>query len=168
MPPRGSFSSAPNASTSELLVALQQAKTTTPTEAREGGLIVQAPRITVHEVNTVRTALMHPREKADTAVFAVSFASACVLVLKTGADMLGAAAPSLFNLLLFAVGVALAASTVVRFAGQLRRKYPFHDQALGYVDALIAEKRADDAQRPALPQPPAQETKSPQREDSSA
>lgn len=160
MPPRGTFSSA----TSEILVALQQAKVTTPTEAREGGLIVQAPRITVHEVNTVRTALMHPREKADTAAFAVSFASACVLVLKTGADILGAAAPSPFNLSLFAVGVALAAATVSRFVGQWRRKYPFHDLALGYVDALIAEKAADDAQRPASPQlPRAQETSSQQQ-----
>jgi hypothetical protein len=151
MPFRGTSSSSP---INDILVALQQTKAATPTEARDGGLIVQAPRITVQEVDTVRTALMHPREKPDAAAFAVSFTSACVLILKAGADLLGAPAVSLFNLTLFAVGVALGTFTAVRFAGQWRKRQPFHDQALAYVDALIAEKKAADGSRAPSPQPP--------------
>lgn len=137
---------------SDLRTALRRVRAPSPSEAREGGLIVQAPRITEHELDAVRTALLHPREKADVTAFAVSLASSLALIGKTIADAARAGKPSWWDMIVFAAAAVLVFATTSRFATQRRKKQPFHDKALAYVEALIVEKAADAAKPPALPE----------------
>src|SRR5207249_3332921 len=109
---------------------------------RMGSLSVFAPRITVHELATVKNALENPPARAD--VFA-TIASVLGAVLTAGKVVLDVSKntppkPSTFEAVVFVLAVAVSGILLYRWYETSTKKHPFHDQALSYVKDYIAKE----------------------------
>ncbi len=115
----------------EVQRAFQQ-QTLSDQAIRDGTLAVPAPKITHQELKVVENALRHPPKKFDPVAGGISLLSALFFISKT---LIDGGAVTTGPLIALLVAITLFAVQIIR-AIDSREKHPFHDQALGYVQAL--------------------------------